>query len=151
VGNQEPGPTGELVTLSIPSVPKYLRVVRCLVAELAELDGFSLKERDRICLAVGEACSNIIRHSYKGKPDGLIIINYELHVDKIRISIRDFGEKIDLSRIEPPSPGAVRAGGLGVHMIKCMMDVVEYETGHEVGTEIHMTKFFHSPGEDHGS
>lgn len=130
------------INLSIPSVPRFLRVVRCLVAELAELKGFALRDRDRICIAVGEACSNIIRHSYKGKPGKKIDIKCELHDDRMTIWIRDYGDKIDLSQIRPPDSRKLRAGGLGVHMIRCMMDDVEYDTGHEVGTEIRMTKYF---------
>ncbi|RJP14306.1 MAG: ATP-binding protein [Candidatus Abyssobacteria bacterium SURF_5] len=140
----------QTVSLSIPSIPRFLRIVRSLIAELAELNGFSLKDRDRICLAVGEACSNIIRHSYKGKPDEIIVIKCELHEDRIKISIRDFGEKIDLSRIRPPDAASVQPGGLGVHMIRCMMDEVEYETTHEVGNEIHMTKLLSSAEHDNG-
>jgi anti-sigma regulatory factor (Ser/Thr protein kinase) len=139
------------ISLSVPSVPRFLRIVRYLVAELAELNGFSLSDRDRICIAVGEACSNIIRHSYKGKPHGKIDIKCQLHEDRITISIRDYGEKIDLSRIRPPDETCVQPGGLGVHMIKCMMDAVEYDTGHDVGTEIRMTKYLRPSESDNGS
>ncbi len=139
-------PEPDIICLSIPSAPKYLRVVRYLLAELAELKGYSLKERDRICLAVGEACSNIIRHSYKEKTDGEIIIRCELYDDRMVICLRDFGEKIDLSQIKPPNmEEKIQPGGLGVHMIKCMMDQVEYDVTYDVGTEIRMTKYFCPP------
>jgi serine/threonine-protein kinase RsbW len=132
----------ETFSLTLPSLPQYLRLARCFVVELAEAAGFALKDRDRICLAVGEACSNIIRHSYKGSPDGIIILKCELHGNGIRISIRDFGEKMDLSQVRPPAAGAVQCGGLGLHIIKCVMDEVKFETTHEGGNEIHMIKYF---------
>ena len=47
----------EKITLSIPSVPKFLRTVRSAVAEIADLAGFSEKDCDKICLAVDEAGS----------------------------------------------------------------------------------------------
>ncbi|UCD58942.1 MAG: ATP-binding protein [Candidatus Hydrogenedentota bacterium] len=133
----------ETISLSIPSVPRLLRVVRCTMAEVAELAGFPLKDRDKICLAVDEACSNIIRHSYKGRPDGQIILRCKLESNKITISIRDFGEKFDSDRVRPPDLEKVKPGGLGIHMIRSVMDKVEYDCSHEVGTEIHMTKYVH--------
>ncbi len=137
----------EEISLSIPSTPKLLRTVRCVVSEVAVLAGFSEKERDGICLAVDEACSNIIRHSYKERPDGEIILSCALAEDKLTVSIRDFGEKFDAAKIEPPDPEKVRVGGLGIHMIRSVMDEVEYDCSHEVGTEIHMTKYVR-PKED---
>jgi serine/threonine-protein kinase RsbW len=139
------------VSLSIPSAPMLLRVVRCAIAEIADLTGFELKDRDKICLAVGEACSNIMRHGYKGEPDGKIVIKCKLQNDKLTISIRDFGEKIDLSQIRPPDMDRVKPGGLGVHMIKRAMDEVEYDTTHKVGTEIRMIKYLNPRENRNGS
>jgi len=132
----------EEISLSIPSLPKLLRVVRCMVSEVAGLAGFSAKDCDRICLAVDEACSNIIRHSYKDRPGGEIILKCRFGKDRLTVSVRDFGEKFDAASIHPPDLEEVKPGGLGVHMIRSVMDEVEYDCSHEVGTEIHMTKYF---------
>jgi anti-sigma regulatory factor (Ser/Thr protein kinase) len=131
----------EEITLSIPSVPKLLRTVRCAVAEIADLAGFSEKDCDKICLAVDEACSNVIRHSYKDRPDGKIIIKCSFESGSLSISVRDFGEKFDAKTIQTPDPKEVKPGGLGIHMIRSVMDEVDYDCSHEVGTEIHMTKY----------
>jgi len=135
----------DVITMSFPSVPRLLRVVRCVIAEMAEATGFALKDRDKICLAVGEACSNIIRHSYKGRTDGKMVIKCKLHSDKLTISIRDYGEKFDLAHVRAQESGQVRPGGLGVHMIRRAMDEVDYDTTHRVGTEIHMVKYLNPP------
>lgn len=141
----------ETFSLTLPSLPQYLRLARCFIVELADAAGFALKDRDRICLAVGEACSNIIRHSYKGNPDGIIVLKCELYGYGMRISIRDFGEKVDPSRVRPPAAGAAQCGGLGLHIIKSIMDEVEFETTHEKGNEIHMTKYFPPRKDSDGS
>ena len=114
-----------------------------MVAAVAELANFSPADRDEICLAVGEACANIICHSYKHRPDGQIILRCRLEEDNITISIRDFGEKFDGSRVPPPDPAQMKPGGLGVHLIRSTMDKVRYDCSHDKGTEIHMTKYFH--------
>jgi anti-sigma regulatory factor (Ser/Thr protein kinase) len=111
------------------------------MAEIAGLAGFSDKECDKICLAVDEACSNIIRHAYKERTDGEIILNCRIEPGTLRISIRDFGEKFDARQIEPRDPDDVKPGGLGVHMIRTVMDEVEYDCSHETGTELRMAKF----------
>ncbi len=134
----------EQITLSILSVPRLLRTVRCVVTETADLAGFSDRERYKICLAVDEACSNIIRHSYKARTDGEIILTCRIEPGILRISIRDFGEKFDPRLIEPHDPQDVKPGGLGVHMIREIMDEVEYVCSHETGTELLMTKFARS-------
>lgn len=131
----------EEIGLSIPSAPKFLRTVRCALTEVASLAGFSEKDSDKICLAIDEACSNIIRHSYKERADGEIILKCRIEPGKLSISIRDFGDKFDAEKIPPPDPKEVRPGGLGIHMIRSVMDEVEYDCSHEVGTEVRMTKY----------
>ncbi|GAB4341439.1 MAG: hypothetical protein Kow0099_18160 [Candidatus Abyssubacteria bacterium] len=130
--------------LTIPSVPRLLRVVRCVMAEMANLGGFELKDRDKICLAVDEACSNIIRHSYKGKSDGEIIIKCRVDNDKMTIHIRDFGQKFDIAKVKPRAPQEGGPGGLGIHMMRKIMDTLEYDCSHECGTELHMVKYVRS-------
>ena len=134
------------ISLSIPSTPELLRTVRCTVAEVAALAGFSEKDSDKICLAVSEACSNIIRHSYKESADGEIILKCRPERGKLTISIRDFGAKFDAETIGPPDLDSVTPGGLGIYMIKSVMDEVEYDCSHDVGTEMRMTKYVRPGG-----
>ncbi len=131
----------EQISLSFFSVPRLLRTVRCVVTETADLAGFSEEERHKICLAVDEACSNIIRHSYRERTDGKIILTCRIEAGALRISLRDFGEKFDAKQIDPPDPQDVKPGGLGVSMIQEIMDEVEYDCSHETGTELRMTIF----------
>ena len=55
--------------------------------------------------------------------------------------LRDYGTKCDPDCIKGRDLDDVRPGGLGVHIIREIMDEVTYDTGHEVGTELKMTKF----------
>jgi anti-sigma regulatory factor (Ser/Thr protein kinase) len=111
------------------------------MAEMANLGGFGLKDRDKICLAVDEACSNIIRHSYEGKTDGEIIIKCTVDTDSMTISIRDFGQKFDVSKVKPRNPETAGPGGLGIHMMRNIMDRLDYDCSHECGTELRMVKY----------
>ena len=65
------------IQLSIPSHPQYLQLVRGVVKKATGIIGVSRKDSDHIILAVDEACSNIIKHSYMNNPRKTIDISIE--------------------------------------------------------------------------
>src|SRR5580698_5083219 len=60
---------GLLLKLELPSDPSLLCAVRGAVERLTEYFGFSAPDCRAVTRAVDEALTNIIRHSYKGRPD----------------------------------------------------------------------------------
>src|SRR5580698_8523053 len=58
-----------LLRMELPSDPSLLCAVRGAVERLTESFGFSEPDCRAITRAVDEALTNIIRHSYKGRPD----------------------------------------------------------------------------------
>ena len=81
---------------------------------------------DDLVLAVDEACQNIIRHAYAGTPDGEIILEILGEDDNIVVLLRDFAAPVDPTRIGPRDLGDVRPGGLGTHLMRTVMDGVEF-------------------------
>jgi sigma-B regulation protein RsbU (phosphoserine phosphatase) len=77
-------------------------------------------------MAVDEACQNVIRHAYGGKP-GEIVLEIERSGDRVVVWVRDFARPVDVSKIEPRPLEDVRAGGLGVHLIREVMDEWRFE------------------------
>ena len=128
------------VELTIASDPKYMKLVRGLVAAAAEVVGFAKPDVNSLCLAVDEACTNIIRHAYGGDHDQKIEVQLRMHPDRIEVKLRDYGRKPDPAKIKPRELHDIRPGGLGVHFIRTIMDEVVYDHSHEVGTELRMTK-----------
>jgi len=129
-------------TLSIKSDPQYLKSVRETISKIAEEAGFSAAWQGRIILAVDEAITNVIRHTYQKDPNQEIQVTITNDDDALRISIRDFGPKPDLSKVCSRKLEEVRPGGLGCHFIQEIMDEVQYDIeSHEVGTELKLTKF----------
>ena len=55
------------VEIRITSDPKLLRVVRATTEQICSIIGLANLDCHKIVLAVDEACSNVIRHSIKGK------------------------------------------------------------------------------------
>ena len=92
-------------------------------------------------LAIDEAITNVIRHTYKNDSAQDIEITGHSDRDALYVSIRDFGPKPDLSKIQSRDLEDVRPGGLGCHFIKEIMDEVEYDIQtHEIGTELKLIK-----------
>jgi len=129
------------VEIRIPSDPAFMAVVRRLTSAVGTLAGLPPEETSAVTLAVDEACTNVIKHAYKHDYGQQMILNFELKPDRLELRLRDYGTKCEPSRIKGRDLDDVRPGGLGVHIIRKVMDEVEYDTGHDVGTELRMTKF----------
>jgi anti-sigma regulatory factor (Ser/Thr protein kinase) len=128
------------VDLTVPSDPTYMRLVRSLVAAAADVAGFEKGDVNSLCLAVDEACTNIIKHAYDGDHTKKIELCLGIYPGRIEVKLRDYGRKADLAEIRPRELSDIRPGGLGVHFIRQIMDEVVYDQSHEVGTELRMTK-----------
>lgn len=75
--------------LKISSDPRWLRMVRAMIQEICRQCGFSEMERSEITLAVDEALSNVIKHSYKGSPHGVVWLSCVDHDGCLEIVLRD--------------------------------------------------------------
>lgn len=130
----------ETVTLSVPSHPKYLYVIRSAIYPVVIEAGFPKAEARKIVLAVDEACSNIIKYAYEG--DSTKSIGMSISVDRhgLRIELTDTGKKPDVGKIAPRELTDVRPGGLGTHFMASVFDTVFYDTSREAGTVLTLIK-----------
>ena len=135
------------IELHIRSNPEYLRIVRFAVRQVGLVVGFEEKTREMIALAVEEALTNVIRHSYGGPCEEQIIIKLN-RIDGspegrvgLEITVRDFGRKVDPETIKGRNLDHIRPGGLGVHLIKSVMDEVEYCSAQGQGMVLQMKKY----------
>ena len=118
--------------LLVKSTTDNLSLVREFTRNAAAECGFPDESIGKIILAVDEACTNIIKHAYKYSPEGNIFLTIKFDDKKFTISITDEGTHFDPSSV--PDPDLVqyykqkRAGGLGMFLIKKLMDEVNYAT-----------------------
>lgn len=112
--------------ITFPSHPKWLRHIRRIVRELCILACYKPKEVDHLVLAVDEACTNIIRHSYKGRTDRVIILECQSNPKQLQFILRDKGCTVDCKKIKSRCLDEIKPGGLGVFFIHRMMDKVVY-------------------------
>ena len=117
--------------IKVKSRTENLGKIRTFLYSISEAAGFDKKKREEIILAADEACTNIIKHAYEFNPDKEIEISVFFQNDKLTIIIKDTGKKFHPQSVEPPDLEAKlkkrKSGGLGVHLIKTLMDDVEYD------------------------
>ncbi len=110
---------------------EFLDEIREFVGEIARQGGFSEKDVYNIQLATDEAASNMIEHSYEHIPDGVIDLSCGMEGEQIRIVLIDYGEPFDPSAIPMPDLKADlsdrKIGGLGIFLMRKLMDEVHYE------------------------
>lgn len=118
-------------TLKIDSKTDQLVAVRDFVSRAAYASGFSDEEVSKIALAVDEACTNVIKHAYQFDPKQRITVTVKEKDDDFEITIMDNGRQFDPRRIKQPDMkeylSSYRRGGLGVYLMKSLMDKVEYD------------------------
>jgi len=123
-----------LVDLELSGNPRCLALVRRLLEASAHsmlLDSVLLND---IKLAVTEACTNVIKHAFKYDPSKRFGLNIQISptLYLIRVIYEDTEFKPDA--IPLPDLNNIRVGGLGVYIIRNIMDDVVYSTDTPTGT-----------------
>ena len=113
--------------LEVRSDPQMLSVVRSAVQQLAAVAGFADRDCRLITLAVDEAMANIIRHAYNSRTDRPIELSCWHRNGRLEFLLVDYGKPVPPEEIRGRPLHEVRPGGLGVHLIKEIMDSVRYE------------------------
>ncbi|MBI3161891.1 MAG: ATP-binding protein [Chloroflexi bacterium] len=129
---------------TFPAKFEYLDEIRDFVAEIAREGGFTEKEIYSLQLAADEAASNIIEHAYEGVANGSVDISCSMQGNSIVIIMRDQGAPFDPSTVKQPNLKADlserQIGGLGVYLMRKIMDEVRYESNSRTGNLLTMIK-----------
>jgi len=130
--------------LIVKSNTSNLIKIRKFINNKAKSFGFTSEEIEDIVLAVDEACTNIIEHSYHSKPDLDIEIFLSFSGDTLSIKIIDYGETFDSKSIKDLNLEVYhkqrRVGGLGVYLMKTLMDDVKYSSVKNKYNQVILTK-----------
>ena len=110
-----------LLRQSFPAEAECLRSMRADLRLALDRAGVPADLRDRLVLAVDEACCNIIRHAYAGG-SGDIVLSLHRDGDVLEFELRDDAPGVDPERVTPRDLAECRAGGLGVNFIDALMD-----------------------------
>ena len=129
--------TVDVVELKIPSKAEWVAVARLAVAAVANRLNFSIEDIEDVKLAVAEACTNCIQHAHGSEQ---IEITCETEPDALTVRVRDDGRAARPEAVNAEKADEARVGGLGVFLIRSLMDSVEYDVHPERGTNLVMTK-----------
>ena len=131
--------------LTIPNNSQYLRDVREFVTRMVRRSGLTPPDQNKVVLAVDEAVSNIMRHAYVDREDGTISLETIADARKFQITICDTGKSFEPETVPEPDLGrCVETGkreGLGIYLMRRIMDEVRYEFIRGVRNELRMTKY----------
>jgi|SRR5690606_32304332 len=136
---------------------KYRLNLSCQTSALSELRAFLQKalktatldeiEKHQVTLAVEEVCANLIIHSHRCNPKDVIHLQIQDSEDKLIFEISDQGEAFNLLDYEVPDLKKVmiekRKGGLGIILVKKIMDEIEFESKNGTNT-CRLIKWFRS-------
>jgi serine/threonine-protein kinase RsbW len=107
-----------------------LHRIRQFVMDSAGRVGFSDDEASKIGLAVDEACTNIIKHSFKFDKSKKFCVQVETSTDFFIVNISDNGAPFDPLTVPDVDMkdyiSNFKRGGLGIHIIRNVMDEVDY-------------------------
>lgn len=129
----------DLLRFSVPGKPEYVSTIRMAISSVASNLGFDVEAIDDIKVAVSEACTNVVKHGKEA------IICYEVSCEitdnAMIISVTDKIGGYDITSYVPPQLDQPKENGLGIFIIKALMDEVAISSKLGVGTEIRMTKY----------
>ena len=118
-----------LLNIKLPAKLENLGRWMDAVSECARKQGFDQKKIDKIELALEEALVNICKYSYPEEP-GNAEVSCKQSKSRFIIEIVDSGVPFDMTSLPAPdltsSIEKRKIGGLGIFLIKKMVDGVKY-------------------------
>lgn len=111
-----------LLDLEFPAQAAQLRCMRAALRHALDAQGVAPELRDRLVLAVDEACTNVIRHAYGGECMRRIALHVARERDMLAFELRDQAPAVDPACLKPRDLSECKAGGLGLPFIAATMD-----------------------------
>ena len=134
--------------LRFPSRTENLEVVRDFVHRLALKAGFVDERADQISLAVDEACTNVIKHAHQYNSRRMIDLAVIYDNKRFEIIITDKGKGFDPKSLQEPDLSKymheAKMGGLGIHLMKTLMDEVNYSFDPGIKNQVSLIKYINS-------
>lgn len=117
-------------TITVPATLDHLEALTGMVTEHLSDHEIPEKMAFEVDLAVDEACTNVIRYAYGPGGEGDVTVVCSVDPHEVRVCIMDQGVPFNPLGVKPPDlTGDVEdraIGGLGVHLIRTLMDRVTY-------------------------
>ncbi|MBI4617998.1 MAG: ATP-binding protein [Planctomycetes bacterium] len=132
--------------IQITNETKNLIVVREFMTKMVGLSRLRKEDENKVILAVDEAISNIIEHAFEETRTGEIEIEVDADDARFAVTIRDSGKEFDPKKLDPGVNilDHVKQGkrhGLGIFIMRQIMDEVNYIFKEGVQNELRLVKY----------
>jgi serine/threonine-protein kinase RsbW len=131
-------------TLDVPSSTQNLALIRDFVTRIAGQAGLDEADIAKLELAVDEACANVIEHAYGHDATKQVTVRAVFDEDVLRIHVVDTGAGFVPGDVPQEELREMiekrRTGGLGMRLIRSLMDEVHYEIEPGKKNELRMVK-----------
>ncbi len=129
-------------TLHVPSSTANLAMIREFITYVGAQAGLEATRIGKLELAVDEACANVMEHAYGQDISQEVVIRATFDHETLRIDVEDTGQGFDPSTVPQEELDEMvakrRTGGLGMRIMKTLMDKVWYEIEPGRKNELHM-------------
>jgi len=123
---------------------KNLEKISDYVTDYAKQAGLNETQVYAVQLAVDEASTNIIEHGYGQECPSRIDITCDVQEDGLKVVIYDDAEPFNPETVSEPeinvSLDEIKPRGLGIFLMRQMMDEVNYQSSQEMGNTLTMVK-----------
>ena len=138
-------PCDAKIKFSIPSDMKYLAQIRDFIFSFVE-NRFYNQDRNNMVVSLDEAVANAIEHAHNFDHTKRIYITLDVFTDKFIMTVKDSGVntyRADLPELTLKREAVKEKGrGMGLILIKRMMDEISVAPTATNGTAIRMTKYY---------
>ena len=136
------------VEITVPSQEEYVSRVQEMV-EMLEKSKLDQDTRDELMLAIDELVRNAMEWGNRYDARRRVLVSYYCAEDRVVLKVEDEGRGFNVEQLKDPTEDLAqhvadreaagkRPGGLGVHLIRNMMDEVLYN---DTGNVVMLTKF----------
>jgi serine/threonine-protein kinase RsbW len=137
-------PVDELVKLDIPAKAEYVVLGRLALSGLLRSRGYNEDTVADLKLALTEACSNSVRHAYD-HGSGQVHLAFTVGQERVTINIRDEGggfheDDVDCPECQGMPEITLTEGGMGISIIRAIVDEFDLRKPSSGGTELVLTK-----------
>jgi serine/threonine-protein kinase RsbW len=126
--------SAQIIELRIPCKAEWSAVARLAVSAVASRSGFTIEEIEDVKLAVAEGITNAIQNAGSASQIDIVC---ESEPTQLRVRLTTSGT----TRTEiKPEREEFSIDGLGIFLVRSLMDEVEYDVHAERGTNLVMVK-----------
>jgi serine/threonine-protein kinase RsbW len=105
--------------------------VQAAFAEFAEAHALPASIRRSTSVVLDELLNNTISHGFTGRQGGELTVEVAMGPDRLSVTLSDDGAPFDPFAVAAPDTALPveerRVGGLGIHLVRNMMDEVRYQ------------------------